>query len=470
MPGLFIAVILIASLLLVHFSLRAQPMPEEHPLDVDEGLPLPEVGQASTVVSLTALFGAYFGIAVLLGLPALLGLAFGTALGLFLIRSWIDRHKPERFEVFLSGILNGDERNITVYALAISIVQCAYATSELLVLREIAKVSFGVRSEQATMLVVGVGIIGYFYVLFGGYMAVFRTDILQFVLVGIMAVTFCVFLFSDNPSIAWSSKLLPRPGYWTLPIIGSGVPLYCYHFIIATVMGGGFLAASPDTWKRVFLVSRNKRKPRLRFLTLVSVGVLPYLMLLPFAAVIGPIPDGPVNAGEMFSSLLRNDALFIAAVLGLVASFLSAFDSALLASVHIWLMLQRKKAPIKPEVSRFHWFIVTALVTIYFSFSTLTTFGNPYLLANLLLGAYSLIAGVQIGTSGTVSRLPGNSVLWIYVVGLVVWFLYFVNYQGIPTVPITYQINTVPAGVLLVVVTACVCQLLIVGGRKRVRH
>ena len=469
MPGLLIAVILIASLLLVHFSLRAQPMPEEHPLDVDEGLPLPEVGQASTVVSLTALFGAYFGITILLGLPALLGLAFGTALGLFLVRAWIDKHKPKRFEDFLSGILTGDEKNISVYALAISIVQCAYATSELLVLREIAKVSFGVRSEQATMLVVGVGIIGYFYVLFGGYMAVFRTDILQFVLVGVMAVTFCVILFSGNPSIAWSSKLLPRPGYWTLPIIDSGVPLYCYHFIIATVMGGGFLAASPDTWKRVFLVSRIKRQPSLRFLTLVSVGVLPYLMLLPFAAVIGPVPDGSVNVGEMFSSLLRNEALFVTAVLGLVASFLSAFDSALLASVHVGLMQQRKKAPVNPEAPRFHWLMVTALVTIYCLFTALTTFGNPYLLANLLLGAYSLIAGVQIGTRGIVSRLPGNSLLWIYVVGIVAWFLYFVGYQGIPTVPITYQINTVPVGVLLVIATACACQLLIAGGRKHVR-
>lgn len=470
MPGLLIAVILIASLLLVHFSLRAHPMPEEHPLDVDEGLPLPEVGQASTVVSLTALFGAYFGIALLLGLPALLGLAFGTALGLFLVRAWIDRHRPKRFEVFLSGILNGNERNATVYALALSGVQCAYATSELLILREIAKVSFGVRSEQATMLVVGVGIIGYFYVLFGGYMAVFRTDVLQFILVGIMAVIFSVYLFSDRPSIMWSSKMLPRPGYWTLPIIGSGIPLYFYHFIIATVMGGGFLAASPDTWKRVFLISRKKSKPGLRFLTFVSVGVLPYLMLLPFATVIGPVPDGPVNVGQMFASLLNSNVLFVAAVLGLVASFLSAFDSALLACVHVGLMLQRKKSSVKPEVPRFHWLMVTALVTIYFLFSALTTFSNPYLLANLLLGAYSLTAGVQIGTRGDISRLPENSLLWIYVLGLVGWFLYFINHHGLPTVPTTYQINTVPGGVLLVIITAFACQLLIMGGRKRVRH
>lgn len=444
-------------------------MPEDRPLDVDEGLPLPEAGQASTVVSLTALFGAYFGIALLLGLPALLGLAFGTALGLLLVRRWIDSHNPERFEAFLSGTLKGDEGNATTYALAISVVQCAYATSELLILREIAKVSFGIRPEQATMLVVGVGIIGYFYVLFGGYMAVFRTDVLQFALVGIMAAVFCVYLFGSGGVHAAPSTLLPRPGYWTLPIAGAGLPLYLYHFVIATIMGGGFLAASPDAWKRVFVVSRKKGRPGLRFLTFVSVGVLPYLMLLPFAAVVGPVPDGPVNAGQMFAKLLNNNALFVAAVSGLVASFLSSFDSALLASVHLGVVLKRRKMPIKSEVTRFHWLMVTALVSIYFLFSGLTNFSNPYLLANLLLGAYSLIAGVQVGTRGDVSRLPKNSMLWIYVLGMVGWFLYFINRLGMPSVPVTYQINTVPGGVLLVIATACVCWLLISRGRKSVR-
>src|SRR3954469_15018638 len=60
--------------------------------------PLPEVGQASTVFSLTALFGAYFGIYIFLGLPALAGVACGTVLGLFVIRNWIQKHHFESFE------------------------------------------------------------------------------------------------------------------------------------------------------------------------------------------------------------------------------------------------------------------------------------------------------------------------------------------------------------------------------------
>ncbi len=470
MPGLLVAILLIASLLLVHFSLRAQPLPKKRPLDVDKGFPLPEAGQASTVFSLTALFGAYFGISLLLGLPALLGLAFGTGLGLLLIRYWIDTHGPKRFEDFLFGILEGNKGNVTVYALAISGVQCAYATSELLILREIARVSFGIRSDQATLLAIGLGIIGYFYVLLGGYMAVFRTDVLQFVLVTIMAVIFGAFLLSHNLSVGWTSRLFPRPGYWEMPLIGSRVLLYFCHFTIGTVMGLGLLAASPDAWKRVFLVSRKTGKSRHRFLTFVSVGMMPYLMLLPVAFATNPIPDGEVNIGLMFSSLLTSNILFVASALGLVASFLSSFNSALLASVHLGLMLERKKARVESEVKRFHWLMVTALLTTFFLFRALAAFSNAYLLANLLLGAFALIAGVQIGTRGIVSRLPENSLIWIFVLGIVVWFLYFVSTLGLPRVPTTQQINTVPGGVLLFFITAFACQILIFGGRKNVRH
>jgi hypothetical protein len=470
MPGLLVAIILIASLLLVHFSLRKQPMPEGRPLDVDEGLPLPEAGQASTVFSLTALFGAYFGIALLLGLPALMGVAFGTALGFYLIRRWIDRYQPKRFEAFLFKILRGAKGNTSMYAFAILGIQCAFATSELLILREIAKVSIGVRPEQATLLAVGIAIIGYFYVLFGGYIAVFRTDVVQFFLVGGMAIIFSVFLFSPNLFGELAVGLFPRPGYWELPVGSTTWVLYSYHFCIGAIMGMGFLAASPDTWKRVFLVSKKYGKSNIRFLTLVIVGMMPFLMLIPFALSIGSIPDGEVNSGAMFSKLLNNDVLFVAAVLGLVASFLSSFNSALLASVQIGLLLKRKTTRVKSEMSRFHWLMVTAIFTIFFLFVGFNASGNPYLLANLLLGAYSIIGGVQIGTKGDISRLPENSLLWIYVLGGVGWLLYLVSTIGLPKVPTTYQINTVPGGVVFFLITTFICQMLSIGRRKNVRH
>lgn len=465
MPGLLVAVLLISSLLLVHFSIRARPLPKDRPLDVDEGLPLPEAGQASTVFSLTALFGAYFGIALVLGLPALSGLAFGTVLGLFLIRYWVDRDKPKRFETFLFGILKGNERNAVVYALVISFVQCAYATSELLLLREIAKVALGLKAEQATLLAIGVGVIGYFYVLFGGYIAVFRTDVLQFLLVGVMAIVSAAFLIVRPPPAGWTARLLPRSGYWEMPLIGTGAGLYFYHFTIAAVMGLGLLASSPDTWKRVFMVSRRMSRPGVRFLTFVSVGMMPYLVLLPIAISVGPIPDGPVKKGLIFSPLLSGNLVFVAATLGLIASFLSSFNSALLASVHVGLMLRRKKAGIESEASWFHWIIAAALLTIFLMFKALTSLSNAYLLGNFLMGAYALIAGVQIGTRGTVSRIRGDSLLWVFVIGFSGWFIYFVS-AGLPEVATTYQLNTVPGGVMLFFITALACQFLTIGGRK----
>src|SRR5882672_3279419 len=128
MSGLVIGVMLIASLLLVHFQMRAQPMPKRRPLNIDTGLPLPEAGQASTVFSLTALFGAYFGIYLVLGLPALAGLAFGTALGLVLTRYWIIKQRAPTFEVFLLRVLRGNVGNATVFGITLAGVQCAYAT------------------------------------------------------------------------------------------------------------------------------------------------------------------------------------------------------------------------------------------------------------------------------------------------------------------------------------------------------
>jgi hypothetical protein len=449
----------------------------DRPLDVDEHLPLPEFGQASTVFSLTALFGAYFGIALVLGLPALLGLAFGTVLGLFLIHYWIDQHKPDKFETFLFGLLEGNERNAAVYALMISAVQCVYATSELLILRELAKAALGLKSEHATVLAIGVAIIGYFYVLLGGYLALFRTDVLQFVLVSLLAIVSGALLLTRGIPAGWVGRLLPRAGYWEMPFVGTGAGLYVYHFIIAAVMGLGLLVASPDTWKRVFQVSRRGSSPRVRFLTFVGVGVMPYIVLLPFAITVGLLAEGGAARRSVgFSARAPSNLLFAAAALGLIASFLSAFNSALLASVHLGLMLVRKKVGmrsemLKSEVSRFYWLMSAALLTIFFLFKALPSLtNNAYLLGNFLLGAYALIGGVQIGTRGAVSRLPEHSLLLLFAFGLAIWSVYFVSAGGLPEVPSLNQVNMVPAGVLLFFVAALLCQILIIGGRKNARR
>jgi len=465
-PGILIATLLIASLLLVHFSMRAQPMSRRRPLDVDAGLPLPEAGQASTVFSLTALFGAYFGVYLVLGIPALAGLAFGTALGLVLIRRWIKAHHATTFEEFLISALSGPASNVAVFGFTLAGIQCIYATSELLILREIGKSALGLRADHATLMAIGLAVIGYFYILFGGYMALFRTDVLQFALVAAMALALGIVLLRHGMPMGWAAKLMPRPGYWALLSEQPGPLLYAYHFLIGVVMGLGFLAASPDAWKRVFILTKLRRDTRLRFLIFLTVGTAPFLVLVLLGIPTPPIPNGSVNAGRMFSAMLTSDLIFVAAALGLVASFLSSFDSALLASVQLGLILQRQKAQVEFEGARFHWLMVTVLITAFCLLTALVSLQNPYLLANLLLGAYSVVAGVEMGTACVLARLPEHSFLWILLIGLVSWFLYVASTVGFPKVPNTDQINTIPAGAFLCIVVALLSRLLVIGGRR----
>lgn len=462
MPGLIVSGFLLAMLLLVHLSLRQQPMPRAKPLNVDTGLPLPEVGQASTIFSLTALFGAYLGVHLLLGLPALLGLATGTVGALLLIRRWIDSGNPTSFEDHLASVLGGSHSNLMAFSLGVAGIQCAFATSELIILRHIAATSLGMHADHATLMVIALGLIAYFYVLFGGYMAVFRTDVLQFVFTAVMGVLALAELIPQSFSIRWQIHISPRPGYWTLPSLDSIPVLYCYHFIIGAVMGFGFLVASPDAWKRVFLVSTAGKRSQMRFFAFVAIGAAPFLVLVPMGVTAGNIPDGPIDARTMWAEVISNNTLYLATALGLTGSFLSAFNGALLSSVHMGLMARRRMRRPRTELPRFHWLMVSALLTIFLLFAGLRNFPNPYILGNLLLGPYAIIAGVLVGSRGSIARLRDGTLIWIMVLGFLGWFLYLVS-RGLSTVPTTYQINTVPVGVAAFVLTATVCWVSSIG-------
>jgi len=451
-------------------------MPADYPLNVDEGLPLPELAQSSTVFSLTALFGAYLGIALVLGLFALIGLACGTVLGLFLVAYWIDSRYwlksggKGTFEGFLSEVLNGNETNVLVYSFVISIVQCAYAASELLILRELAKAALGLKYQQATLLAILVAIIGYFYVLRGGYLAVFRTDVIQLGLVTIMALASGAVLLRHF-SVDWIGKLWSQPGFWELPILGASRWLAVYHFLVAMVMGLGFMLASPDTWKRVFQVLKRGKGPRLRALSLVGAGALPYLVLLPFAITISFRPNERVKPGFMASTSLSGNWIFTAAALGLISSFLSSFDSAMLAGAHVQLITYRRQRRVKSERLRFYWIMVAVLFVIWLLFESGIRFGNPWLLGNFLMGAYAAIAGIQVGTRGNLSRLPPYSMFVIIFVSMLFWLMYFGSKLEALKTPTIYSVNTVPMGVVVFLGAAFLSVIAIfLGGLKRVRR
>jgi len=480
MPGLVVAIVLGFSLLLVHYTLRSQPMPTTRPLDVDENLPLPWLAQTSAVFSLTGLFGGYFGVAVALGLPAIGGLAVGTVLGLFLVRHWITSTlatKPNpRFEDFLFRVLDGHHSNRIVYVLTIVLCQCLFATSELLIFRELARVALSLKSEQATLLTVCVGIIGYYYILHGGYLALFRTDVVQLLLVAIMTIAASAFLVINHANVAWTSALLPRPGYWEFPLLGSGRPVYFYHFVIAMITGLGLLLSSPDTWKRVYQVNRMDQKPLTRVLTFLGVGVLPYLVLLPVALMLSLNVDRQVKRSFTLPPALSDNHVFIAAALGLIASFLSAFNGAMLASVHLGMMLYRRINPVPSEALRFYSFMMIVLVIIcalfaggvaLFSNPAVIDFTNPWVLGNMLIGGPAAVTGVQIGTAGNISRLPKYALQWILGLGIIIWIVYFLQSPGYSKTPTIESVKTVPVAVGVCLLTAILSRIVILGGQKR---
>lgn len=442
-------------------------MPARHPLNVDLGLPLPEIGQASTVFSLTALFGAYLGIYIVLGIPALAGIAFGTVAGLFAIRIWVRKFQISSFEDFLVSVFSGD-RNGGMFAVVVSAAQCAYAASELLILREVNRVALGMRADHATIAAIATGIIGYFYVLFGGYMAVYRTDIVQFALVSLMGLAFGVHLLISGFAPDYGVGPWARAGYWDVPLIGekAGLWRYAYHFSIGAIMGFGLFAAAPDAWKRVFVVTTLRRSGLVPFLIFVGVGIAPFLLLLPVRFMIPPIPDGEINAYQIFAQFQTSNLIFVGASLGLVACFLSSFNSALLASVHVMLIRQRKYRRVEVELPRFHWLMAIVLVAFFFLFLSLCSLENPYLLGNVLLGPYAIIAGLQTGTGANLERLPPNSVVWISAVGFLLWFVYFVSVVNFPWVPTTYEVNTVPGGALIFLTIVLICRLTLALGRR----
>lgn len=462
-----VAVVLIGSLLLVHFSVRSKPL-TRRPLDVDTGLPLPEVGQASTVFSLTALFGAYLGIYLLLGLPALAGVSVGTVGSLFAIRAWISQHGANTFEEFLTAVLDGSTRSGIAFAIMVSALQCAFAASELLILQEIGRVLFGLSQANASLFAVGAAVLGYFYVLFGGYLAVYRTDILQFGLVMAMVIGFSAYVIASHSFGTFTGTLLPRAGYW-IPPLGSQWPVwpYIYQFVVGMIMGFGFLVAAPDAWKRVFVVATLRGPTLRRFLVFVGVGFLPFLALLPVVLSMPAVPDGPIDMNGIVRQFPAGDVLFAVGALGLLASFLSAFDSAMIASVQAGLILRRSQRVVSDETARYYWLMLTVLLTVFFLFRLFLSYGNPYLLASVLLGPYAIVAGIQAGSSARPSRLRDGSVLWLGVVAFVGWFMYLAGHDGFTRIPTTYQVNSVPVGAGLFIVIFVVCQVL--SARKQMR-
>jgi hypothetical protein len=448
MAPALIGFFLILTLLYVSFFFRTHPLDRERPLDTDDQLPFPAAGQASSIFSLSALFGAYLGMFVFLDPAVILGVVTGGVTSLVLVRWAIRKSEKETFEGFLTWVLfEKTDRGPTTIATLLFCVQLGFAVSELLILRDLLSSGFSLSPSHATAFATAVAVVAYFYCLMGGYGAVFRTDIVQFVFV----VALCVSL-SIHQMITGSETdtIAAACGSWSafagFPYLVR-VPLF---FTIGAAMGFSFLAASPDSWKRVFVVSRRKRHPRRAFVILVAAGLAPFVLILPLVTSLAPDANGPLDFFEALPNLSQSPLLLAIVLFGLVASFLSSFDSSLLSTVHIaYLVSQRPGLRAKVGIDAYYLAISGSFFAISFLFFALVGLGNAYFLANALLAPFALFGGCAVFL---LARPQGcgfpRNVLWVSPVVLSLWVVYLLWQPALLESPSARQLDTVPIGML----------------------
>ena len=450
----------IGTLLFVHYSTRAAPLPSDRPLDVDE-VPFPVAGQASTVFSLTALFGAYYGMLVILGFWALAGLVAGTVLALVGIRNVTLTASENRYETFLFSRLRSLTDTLPIVA-PFGVIQALFAVSELLVLRRVLEASFGIVPFHATLMATFVAIIGYTYSVTGGYNAIFRTDITQLIFVLVMCgVLLAQFLTGNTKTdtLAIGERLHGiHSQNWYASTISRPWLQHVFDFAVALPMGMTFLLTSPDSWKRVFIVSR--KHPGWRAVAyLVAAGALPFVLILPLAFVARPVRSGAVDPLFILQDIGRSRVVMTFTLLGMLSSFLSAFNSAFISAVHLPLLQARRWRPIVAEVHRFRYIAGGIFLLIMLVFGAGIALGNPYAIGNFLLGPYALAGAIVLGLSGGRRKINTKWLMWVWSVGLAWWIIYLVPYGRMWTTPSTDEANTIPPAIAAFVIVAAIIYL-----------
>lgn len=466
---------IIGLILITHFWGRKEFKGLERlsPLDQEEKslLPAPWAGHASSVFSLTALFGAYIGVILLVGVVAGIGLAVGSSAGLLLIRhrlqQFLSQDSTLTFEAVLRG-LRFSNRAVLSKGLWILLLLnlIGFATSELILLREVAFFMFAMSPQHATAFALLVALSAYYYCLVGGYAAVFRTDVVQLFAVIVMClglVGYVAWLFWNGESLLLFDGTVqvtePSRKYWQPPMIPhlpSGA-VGAYQFVIGTIMGLGFLIASPDTWKRVFAVIRQEDSHQFSFRAMILAGFVPFVLLIPLILSLPSDLIQQIDQGTLFR-IPRSPVLLSFAVIGMMSSFLSSFDSMLVAATHIVLVQPGVATEaLYPNSLRFYRFALASFTLSIFlaSLSLITSAGNPYFLANLLLGSFAIVAGLVIGTLGFRRIIYTELTGWLVLIALICWCVYFLSRASILTSPHPGQVDSVPVGALLfIAVTA----------------
>lgn len=450
-----VAVALVGSILAVDYWIRREPLDQDEPLNVDLRLPLPWAGYASSVFSLTALYGSYLGIYILLGSSALVGLALGSILGLV----WLDRKISKTSETSFDQFLKSRRFSIgrvsnSAHFLLLRIMLIGLAVSELLIFRELSAFAFSMDPRHATIFVMAIALVCYLYCLIGGYGALFRTDIVQYILVLLMAFVLGPFALLQVHRHGWNGPAIPLaqdmwfPGPKPLAV---ATPLL--NFIVGALTGCCYVIANPDIWKRVFLSANVKKTETWARLTaFVVAGFTPFLLLLPCAALIPSASLDTIGPFDLFLGLREHRALLAVAALGIVASFMSSFDSCLIVAVHLggtrnprgaggdgWDGLARYRIQMAST------FVVVAAAALALS----STIPNPYIVAASLLGFFGLLGGWILGTGLLTQPTQATKFPLLSFAAVVAWIVFILQQPEVVDRPVPEIISVFPYGMAL---------------------
>lgn len=427
----------------------------DSPLDVEEDLPLPWVGHASTVFSLTALFGAYLAILLFKGAVAVLGLALGSLIGLMLIKSSIERSGTSSHQAFLvQRRFSSNPTHEEAFWMLVAVTQLGYAVSEFLILSRISEVGMQLGPLPSAVLTLTVATIGYLYCLHGGYVGVFRTDVVQFVALGLMVLALATALASSALSLLpaaaeWGS--VSSSMHWSFGGTVHWSIQYATDFLIGLIMGAGFLLASPDTWKRMIATIGTGVSPRTALIRMFVAAFVPFLALIPILFLAGLRQTDVVDPAIILVQVGSSSLVMALVVVGLIGAFLSSFDSAVITAVHIFIVKKRRSIETQlTELDRFHLLMgLSFLVVILVALAFTARVQNAYFVANLLMGFYAFIGGCVLGTRFLERPIRST---WASLVGAVLlfaWLVFLLNKRHFFESASEEQLDTVPTAVAI---------------------
>ncbi len=468
MLGFWIGIFLIGTLFVVHLLSRIKLSNPKDPLNIDKSLPFPGFGQGSSIFSLTALFSAYLAILLLLGISAIIGLCIGSIVGLFLIKKRIQFSTASTFEMFIYEVLVPSELGDVILLKIIALNQIFFAISELLILNGVLIQNFNFTFQYSFVSVISIAFITYYYCLYKGYIAVFETDILQFIFIIIMcfSISYCIIsnlvnLIDVNNSISIPLISYSNEKYWFL--FKQNYPFrIVYHILLGFIMGLSFIISSPDTWKRVFVVVKYRKSKS--FYAFLIAGILPFIFLLPITLLPNANPEEYIHLNQFFNIVSeKSPYLIIFIMIGILSCFLSSFDSSLITSTHLLLISKKKYFnSIDKRLPYFRIYLASVFLLIVFLYLLISSLvNNIYLLANFLIIVYAIFSGIILGTYGLMRKVSKENIIWVIVFGFIVWFIYFViSFSGITHEITLEQINSVPIGVLISIIVTILIRII----------